>query len=159
MMTRVLVIGCGNRARGDDGLAWHALQQLAAGPLRENVALVLQQQLTPELADRVRWAARVIFVDASAQDPPGQIRCRHVCPAVCEAATLTHDLTPSALLSLTRTLYGRCPEAFAVSIGGANFGFSEALSPQVRSSLPDLLRCIRQRLDPPAPPACKIPQK
>ncbi|MGB8719622.1 MAG: hydrogenase maturation protease [Desulfobacterales bacterium] len=158
-MTRVLVIGCGNRARGDDGLAWHALQQLAAGPLGKHVAVILQQQLTPELADRVRRAARVIFVDASAQDPPGQIRCRRLCPAACEAATLTHDLTPSALLSLTRTLYGRCPEAFAVSVGGADFGFSEALSPQVRNSLPDLLRCIRWRLDPPAPPACKNPRK
>jgi len=158
-MTRVLVIGCGNRARGDDGLAWHALQQLAAGPLGKHVAVILQQQLTPELADRVRRAARVIFVDASAQDPPGQTHCRRLCPTDCEAATLTHDLTPSALLSLTRTLYGKCPEAFAVSVGGADFGFSEALSPQVRNSLPDLLRCIRRRLDPPAPPACKIPQK
>lgn len=145
-MSRVLVIGWGNPARGDDGLAWHALKQLAAGPLRENVRLLLQQQLTPELAEHVQRAQRVLFVDASAQDPPGQIRCRHLCPAACEAATLTHHLTPNALLKLTRALYGRCPEAFAVSVGGADFGFSEALSPQVRNSLPDLLHCIRQYL-------------
>ena len=78
-MPRVLVIGWGNPARGDDGLAWHALKHLTAGPLGEHVAVILRHQLTPELAERVLQAQRVIFVDASAQDPPGRIRCRRLC--------------------------------------------------------------------------------
>ncbi|MFY9943132.1 MAG: hydrogenase maturation protease [Desulfobacterales bacterium] len=158
-MSRVLVIGWGNPARGDDGLAWHALKQLAAGPLRENVRLLLQQQLTPELAEHVQRAQRVLFVDTSAQDPPGQIRCRRLCPADCEAAAFSHHLTPDTLLALTQTLFGRCPEAFSLSVGGAAFGFSEALSLQVKNALPDLLHCIRQQLDTPALPARKKVQK
>jgi hydrogenase maturation protease len=151
----VLVIGWGNPARGDDGLAWHALEQLASGPLGENVAVLLRHQLTPELAERVLPAERVIFVDASAQDPPGRIRCRRLSPAVGKPAFFSHHLTPGTLLALTQTLFGRCPEAFSLSVGGADFSFSEALSPRVRSSLPRLLRCIRRRLHPPAPSARK----
>jgi hydrogenase maturation protease len=147
----VLVIGWGNPARGDDGLAWHALEQLATEPLGEDVAVILRHQLTPELAERVRWAARVIFVDASAHDPPGQIRCHRLIPGRREAAAFSHHLTPGTLLTLTQTLFGRCPEAFSLSVGGADFTFTEALSPQVRSSLPRLLRSIRRRLHPPAP--------
>jgi len=154
-MPRVLVIGWGNPARGDDGLAWHALKQLAAGPLGEDVAVLLRHQLTPELAERVLPAERVIFVDASAQQPPGQIRCRRLSPAAGEPAFFSHHLAPGTLLALTQTLFGRCPEAFSLSVGGADFSFSDALSPRVRNSLPRLLRCIRRRLHPTALPARK----
>jgi hydrogenase maturation protease len=150
-MPRVLVIGWGNPARGDDGLAWHALEQLAAGPLGEHATVILRHQLTPELAERILQAQRVIFVDASAQDPPGRIRCRRLTPGGREAAAFSHHLTPGTLLALAQTLFGRCPEAFSLSVGGADFTFTEALSPQVRSSLPRLLRSIRRRLHPPAP--------
>ena len=150
-MPRVLVVGWGNPARGDDGLAWQALEQLAAGPVGEHVAVLLRHQLTPELAERVLQAHRVIFVDASAHDPPGRIRCRRLSPGVWEAAAFSHHLTPVTLLALTQTLFGRCPEAFSLSVGGADFTFTEALSPQVRSSLPRLLRSIRRRLHTPAP--------
>jgi hydrogenase maturation protease len=150
-MSRVLVIGWGNPARGDDGLAWHALEQLAAEPLGEHVAVLLRHQLTFELAERVQRAQRVIFVDASAQGPPGRIRCRRLSPAAGEPAFFSHHLTPGTLLALTQTLFGSCPEAFSLSVGGADFTFTEALSPQVRSSLPRLLRSIRRRLHPPAP--------
>jgi hydrogenase maturation protease len=150
-MPRVLVIGWGNPARGDDGLAWHALKQLAAGPLGEHIAVLLRHQLTPELAERVLQAERVIFVDASAQDPPGRIRCRRLSPEGREAAAFSHHLTPGTLLALAQTLFGRCPEAFSLSVGGADFTFTETLSPQVRSSLPRLLRSIRRRLYSPAP--------
>lgn len=149
-MSRVLVIGWGNPARGDDGLAWHALEQLATEPLGEHVAVILRHQLTPELAERVQRAQRVLFVDASAQDPPGKLRCRRLGPRGCEASAFSHHLTPAALLALTQTLFGRCPEAFSLSVGGADFTFTEALSPQVRSSLPRLLDCIRRRLHPTA---------
>jgi hydrogenase maturation protease len=154
-MPRVLGIGWGNPARGDDGLAWHALEQLASGPLGENVAVLLRHQLTPELAERLSRTDRVLFVDVSAHDPPGQIRCRRLSPGACEAAAFSHHLTPGTLLALAQTLFGRCPEAFSLSVGGADFSFSEALSPRVRSGLPRLLRCIRRRLHPTAPPARK----
>ena len=145
-MPRVLVIGWGNPARGDDGLAWHALEHLAAGPMEKNVTVILRHQLTFELAEQVSRAKRVLFVDAGVQDPPGRIRCRRLGPGGCETSAFSHHLTPAALLALTQTLFGRCPEAFSLSIGGVDFAFSEALSPQVRSSLPRLLDCIRRRL-------------
>ncbi|MGD8959562.1 MAG: hydrogenase maturation protease [Desulfobacteraceae bacterium] len=145
-MPRVLVIGWGNPARGDDGLAWHALEHLAGAPLGKDVTVILRHQLTFELAERVLRAERVLFVDASAQGPPGRIRCRRLGPGTSKTSAFSHHLTPGTLLALTQTLFGRCPEAFSLSIGGADFSFSEALSPQVRSSLPRLLDCIRRRL-------------
>jgi Ni,Fe-hydrogenase maturation factor len=107
--------------------------------------------LTPELAERLSRTDRVLFVDVSAHDPPGQIRCRRLSPGACEAAAFSHHLTPGTLLALAQTLFGRCPEAFSLSVGGADFTFTDALSPQVRSSLPRLLRSIRRRLYSPAP--------
>jgi Ni,Fe-hydrogenase maturation factor len=120
--------------------------------LGEHVAVILRHQLTPELAEGVQRAQRVLFVDASAQDPPGKLRCRRLGPRGCEASAFSHHLTPAALLALTQTLFGRCPEAFSLSVGGADFSSSEALSPQVRSILPRLLRSIRRRLHPPLRP-------
>lgn len=144
-MRTVLVIGCGNPARGDDGVAWHALKRLAMPPVAENVTILLRQQLTPELADPASRAQRAVFVDASALDPPGLVHCRPISPSAHPIGPLSHHLAPPHLLWLTRAVYGHCPQAFMVSVGGSNFTFTRRLSPQVNACLPELLDCIRSR--------------
>ena len=77
--TTVLVIGCGNPLRGDDGLGWRAAAALRPCP-PPGTTIITCHQLLPELAELLSRAALVILIDASAADPPGLIRCAPVAP-------------------------------------------------------------------------------
>ena len=65
----------GNPLRGDDGVGWRVAEAVAAA-LPDAVADVLTvHQLTPELAEPISRAERVIFIDAAAEGKPGAVRC------------------------------------------------------------------------------------
>lgn len=61
---RLLVIGCGNSLRRDDGAGPRVVEMLAALDL-PGVQTIVCQQLTPELADAVARSGAVVFVDAA----------------------------------------------------------------------------------------------
>ena len=113
----MLVIGYGNPLRGDD-----AAGLIAAGRLGG----LAVHQLTPELAEAIALADGVIFLDADASLPPGEIA---VTPLVPAAAPLDHHAAPAALLALTRTLYGAAPQAWLIGMGGEDFELREGLTP------------------------------
>lgn len=138
-MKKVLVIGCGNTLRADDGVGWCAARRIAATMVPGEVTVLARHQLTPDLAEPIDAAGRVIFVDASIQDPPGTIRSRPLFPASAAPAMPTHGLPPSSLLALAKQLYGHCPPAVLVTIGVRNFCFGEAFSAEVSRRLPDLM--------------------
>jgi hydrogenase maturation protease len=141
-MARIFIIGCGNPLRGDDGLGWRAAESLAAALRKSNVAIVMRHQLTPELADPISRAALVIFIDATQQGPAGTVFCQSIIPAVEPAGAFSHQLTPRALLSWSRDLYGLCPEAVVFCVSGRSFDCGEELSPAVASALPQLIERI-----------------
>jgi hydrogenase maturation protease len=80
-MKPILVIGCGNPLRSDDGVGRHAARQIAATVSPSDVTVLVRHQLTPDLAEPVYKARLVIFIDASCEDPPGKIRSRRIVPA------------------------------------------------------------------------------
>ena len=96
-------------------------------------------QFTPELAEPVSGADRVIFIDAQAGETPGQVELNRVEPEAPAHSAFSHRLDPPALLGYAERLYGKRPEAFAASVAAESFGYGEELSDTARTSLAILL--------------------
>ena len=107
-----------------------------------NVEVIARHQLTPELAEPISQADFVMFVDAREGKTPGALSCEPVEPVTDGAAPSTHHMTPSALLTWAKELFGRSPEAMAISIVGESFEFGTALSEPVCAAMPQLLTCV-----------------
>jgi hydrogenase maturation protease len=127
-----LVLAYGNPLRGDDGAGWRLADTLRGDPETE---IVCVHQLAPELADRVRRADSVLFLDAAVGEAPGTVTARHLYPDP-TVSELGHTMSPATLLYLTSTFYGCTPEATLVTIAGRDFGFGTGLSRPVAEALP-----------------------
>lgn len=142
-----LVIGYGNPLRSDDGLGWHVARLLQQHCQDEHLHVLACQQLTPELAAPISAASLVIFIDASAAEAteePATLRCLPIAPDEAAACSLTHHLTPGALLACTRLLYAACPPALLLSLPLLSSGYGEQLSPTLAALLPTLLAQVRK---------------
>jgi hydrogenase maturation protease len=133
-MSRLLIIGYGSPLRGDDAVGYLAAEQLRQLPASPDIEILAVHQLTPELADPISRAARVIFIDAAANGAPGAIQERPIAPAQ-DPAGGTHHSTPGALLALAKALYGTNPMAVLITVAGLDFGVGEALSAPVQIAL------------------------
>jgi hydrogenase maturation protease len=142
-MSRVLIIGCGNPLRCDDGLAWRAADELSRRDLPENIEIIMQHQLTPELAFAVRKVDTVLFLDAAQDGDAGELRCEPV-KSLPTSSSISHEFSPSAILGLAQELYGKTPRAFLLSLCGECFEHGEKLSKSVEQRLPHLLALIVQ---------------
>lgn len=128
----ILVIGYGNELRGDDGLGPRVAQDISAANF-PGVQVRSVCQLVPELAAEVAEARMVIFVDAAVD--PDRITVELTPMTVHEATDWsTHIADPRTLIALTRTVYGRTPEAWWLTVPGQNFGFGEGLSTIARAN-------------------------
>ncbi len=142
-MPDVLIVGIGNPLRGDDGLGWQAVDQLRPRLHDRNVEFIVCHQLTPDLAEAVSRARRVIFIDAQLGHPAGQLEVRNIYSSN-EAEQLGHQLDPPALLRYTQILYGASPEAMICSITAESYDYCLELSQAVRSGLPLLIDRVSQ---------------
>jgi hydrogenase maturation protease len=133
-MPRVLAICIGNTLRCDDGFAWHVADELTRHH-EEELHVLKVLQLTPELAETISGAERVIFVDAAAHGEPGTLTCDSVGTAESDLR-YSHDFTPATLMQMTKTLYGRQPKAFLICVAGKLFEHGESLSPEVAKAVP-----------------------
>ena len=143
-MNRILVIASGNPLRGDDGVGWHVAEALRQEPRTFGLAVKTVQQLTPELADEISQAEIVIFVDAAESQQQGSVAVVPLEQSPQSTAPFTHSLTPAALLSLARELYGKAPDkAFLVTVGASELDLSEELSAPVARGVAGALEAIR----------------
>jgi hydrogenase maturation protease len=140
-MRRVLIVACGNPLRCDDGLAWRAVEELHRRCFPQEVEIIAQHQLTPELASPVSQVERVLFLDAARFGQPGEFRCEPVLPGHASGA-FTHDFSPGRILSISRELYGRAPQAFVISLSGECFDHGETISATVEGALPALVELV-----------------
>lgn len=135
-----LVVGVGSTVRGDD-----AFGRVVARRVRDldgsGARVVECHQLTPELAPLVAGADRVVFVDAAFGVPPGRVCVRRV--RASRDAAFTHALEPGALLALAEALYGRAPDAWAVTAGGARYDATAELSAAAGRAVPEAERRVR----------------
>jgi hydrogenase maturation protease len=130
-----MVIGIGNPLRGDDG-AGYRLARCLQSEERADLKVIATQQLHVELAASVAAAERVLFIDAShGLEPCGRWSSPHVEPLASRGpdwiagSTLSHQLSPPALLELTKALYQHRPSAWQLLLPGQQWDHSEALSP------------------------------
>lgn len=139
---KVLVIGYGHPLRSDDYAGVRAVERLRHRPQRAGVVCITVHALYPELAAHIKEAGMVIFVDACADQAPGEIAFRRLSldrAQTANGALASHHLTPEALLQMTAQLYGHNPKAAAFTIGGGDFAYGQTLSPVVRAHLPALV--------------------
>lgn len=146
-MSRVLVLACGNTLRGDDGVAPYIAKRLRSELSDPETEIRSDQQWAPELAELISQSEAVIFVDASASLPPGEIACQTLKASRGSAASLTHQTSPAVLLALAGELYGKYPaRAFLLTIGGSSFELTEKLSEPVRVVVPEAIERIKEIL-------------
>jgi hydrogenase maturation protease len=143
-MPQTLVIGYGNPLRGDDGLGWRVADCLAE-VADQSTRILAVHQLTPELAEPIREADLVIFVDASYNGCPGSWRCDAITADTAAPATnsIGHHFTPEALLSYAAVVFQARPRSLLVSAAAESFDCGEKLTPKVESVAQEIVQYIR----------------
>lgn len=137
-MIRILILAYGNPLRGDDGVAWHAAEELSVKFTAPELEIVCVHQLTPEMAEKVSWADAVIFLDASEDGEPGEVRCKPLVEPFGDVR-FSHQLSPVAILALAKQLYGASPTAYSVTLTGQCFDHGDTLSSTAAAALPRLV--------------------
>jgi hydrogenase maturation protease len=143
--SRTLVIGYGSPIRGDDAIGPLAAEQLATGPLPDGVRIVSRHVLTAELAEDLAAVDRVVFLDATVEGQPGEVRVRGLAPDARAVSTMAHFHDPRELLAWCETLYGRTPQAWLVSVAGQSFDYaSYRLTPCAEAAVAKMLAEVRR---------------
>lgn len=129
----VLIIGYGSPIRGDDALGPLAADRLSTLDLPSWIEVQSRHILTAELVEDLARVSRVIFIDAAADAPAGEILQRQLFPDPSAPSTMAHFHDPRELLAWCQTLHGHYPESWLISAGGdcwdyANYQLSPAAS-------------------------------
>jgi hydrogenase maturation protease len=96
--------------------------------------------LTPELAETISQASRVVFVDAAVD--AGDVELRELVPAK-SSQVFAHAAGPETLLAMARDLFGRVPRAWCLAIPVDNLQIGEELSQKARRGLREAVEAIR----------------
>ena len=139
-LTDLLVIGYGNSLRSDDGVGPRVAEAVEALKL-PGVRTFVCQQLSPEHAETISHARRVVFVDA-AVDAPKEVQLRKLEPAG-TSQSMAHAADPRTVLALARDVYGHTPEAWWLTIPAVNLEFGENLSPEAQRGLHEATKLIQ----------------
>jgi hydrogenase maturation protease len=122
----LLILGYGNTLRRDDGVGPKVAEAVAALNL-PGVRVLDCALLTPELADPISQAAKVVFVDA-AVDAPRVVQLREVAPAG-NCQIMAHAANPATMLALARDVFGHAPAGWLLTIPIEDLGIGDELSP------------------------------
>jgi hydrogenase maturation protease len=142
---RTLVIGYGSPIRGDDAIGPLAADRLEAEGIADNVQVVSRHVLTAELVPDIAAADLVVFLDAAAHGPPGEVRLQRLHPDARAVSTMAHFLDPRELLAWADVLYHRRPDAWLVSAAGARFEYGlYDLSPALAAAIDPMLEEVRR---------------
>jgi hydrogenase maturation protease len=163
-----LIIGYGSPIRGDDAvgplLADRIAEQLALGHWPAGTQVQSRHILTAEIVADLKQAERVIFIDAAADTPAGEVRTLPLKPDPTALSTMAHFHDPRELLAWCEALYGEAPEAWLVSAGGAAWGYaSYTLSETAAAAMEPMIAQVLALLPgkaaaspPPAPSATHV---
>jgi hydrogenase maturation protease len=136
---RVRVFACGERLRGDDSAALRAIEMLPADA-RTLAEVIEVGQLSVEALLDIPEGAAVIVADAAAGVAPGAVVTLPLQSLTRRDGGATpassHALSPDQVVELATELRGTPLRGIFLGIGGAEFGFGEALSPAVAAGLP-----------------------
>ena len=136
----LLVIGYGNTLRGDDGVGPRVAEAVQALQI-PGVLTLICQQLSPEHADPISQAERVVFVDA-AVDAPREVQFRELEPGD-TTQLMAHAADPRTMLALARDVYGHAPTAWWLTIPAVKLAFGETLSPEAERGCKQAVDLVR----------------
>ncbi|HNY41559.1 MAG TPA: hypothetical protein PKJ41_14255 [Bryobacteraceae bacterium] len=137
-----LIIAVGNPERGDDGAAAELCRVIGRGAW----SVTETMELTPEMAETVSRANRVIIADA---DYRGGQPSLEAVPGVASCpALLTHSLRPGDLIAVARRLFGFNGEAWLLRIPGVDFGLGRPLSTTARTNIATAALLLGDLLSP-----------
>lgn len=136
----MLIIGYGNELRGDDGVGPKTVEAIAALKL-PGVQCLSCHQLTPELAETISRANRVVFVDAAVTEA-GTVEVQELAAAE-SAVNSPHSINPAVLLGMAKQLYGSSPRAWLVTIPVRSTDFIEKLTPLAERGMAEAIQRIQ----------------
>lgn len=132
--TRILVIGFGNPARGDDGLGPMLAERLQALSL-EGVTVESDYQLTIEDAALVAEHDVVVFADAARDAGDAPFYFRPLEPSH-DTGGSTHSVSPGQVLAIAQACFGKTPRAYLLGIRAHKLDdFVERLSFEAKQDL------------------------
>jgi hydrogenase maturation protease len=126
--------------RGDDGVGPRVAEAVAQLAL-PGVRTLACPMLTPELADPISRAAKVIFVDA-AMDAPTEVQWRKLEPNE-TSQLMAHAADPRTMLALSRDVFGHVPEAWWLTIPAVDLSFREEFTPETQRGFEEAVEKIR----------------
>lgn len=141
-MNKTLIIGYGNSIRGDDAVGHKAACALMERVEDDDVTVKAAPQLAPEMAHDLADHDLVLFIDATCEGEPGEIRCRELEPDLIPLGEMPHALKPGDLLGLAHQLYDTPPRAMLITVCGDVFRFQETLSEPVKVAFPELIEVV-----------------
>ncbi|DAB29439.1 MAG TPA: hypothetical protein CFH84_09500 [Sulfurimonas sp. UBA12504] len=113
-----IIIGYGNKIRGEDGFGVNVIEVLQKRKLF-NTKLISVMQLTPELTLDLLEATHIIFIDAAfSQTDHYALACSIEMQS---DATLSHHIAPQMIRMFLRLLYAKNPDFEIISMLSANF--------------------------------------
>jgi hydrogenase maturation protease len=121
-----VIIGFGNPLRQDDRMGWRAAELIEASLTKGAADISVCHQLTPESVAKLEAAQLVVFLDASVDQAPGELRQRAVEPE--GQFVWSHHLTPGQLLSLAQNVYGSAPLAVLITGGVLEINTGEQMT-------------------------------
>jgi len=158
-MSEIVVIGCGNPLRGDDGVGWYAVDLLEKAFKDSEIKFLKCRELMPELSADLNEAGFVLFIDASVNTQAHTVEETVVTPEGNLSAVETHQLNPAGLLAFTGALYENMPDAIMLTVKGESFEYGERLSDSLVASAvelvdraDDILRSRLQKISPGSSP-------
>ena len=146
----VLVLGWGNRSRGDDALGplcVQALQDALPAPLHDQVEFLDDYQLQIEFALDLVGRERILFIDASLNcAAPFEVHTAH--PRH-DNTISSHALSPEALLQVFVDLQGCAPPpATVLAIRGEAFELGEPMTASAQGHLAAAVAWARDWMQP-----------
>ena len=145
---KTVIIGYGSPIRGDDAVGPLVADRLMDELESPAISVLSRHILTAELIDDMIEADLVVFLDAAADGPVGEVCCRKVEPLTEVASSMAHFLGPAELLGWLQVLYDRRPDAYLVSVRGVSFGYSHyELSPTIEAAVEPMMQRVRDLID------------
>jgi hydrogenase maturation protease len=151
--TELLVIGYGNTLRSDDGVGPRVVEAVEALNI-PGVRTLDCQLLSPEYADPIARARRVIFVDAAVDEMDG-VKFRKLLPGE-TSQLMAHAADPRTMLALARDVFGRSPEAWWLTIPAIHMGFGSVFSLETEVGFHMAVAEIQRLATAFCPPEAKI---
>lgn len=160
---KFIILGYGNPDRGDDGVAYHILQEIirkytkkkeslsefieiGTFELTADIDLWYNLQLIPEVSELLSSYENAIFIDAHTAEIPDPIKVRTI-EARYSNSPFTHHLTPESCIELAQKLFDHAPISTLITIRGYEFDFYRGLSEETQKLANQALDLIYSSLE------------